>query len=289
MKMIRAALGCLAIAAAASTTLPAQPQQLFNEPYGPSFGKLRDTLYLLDTTYLEVQLDRQMILQHFRSGRVDTYTCSTGDPRIKDGIATRPGIFTVQSKAKKTLSQEFQVYLNYWMGFDGGIGFHGLDSRSYYRHLGRRPSSHGCVRISNETGAKLFGNVRNGTPVYVHAGSPARVIAFADSTLTNLRPIDENDGDLLASRLAAVAAGRWEDPSLGQHLALPRGKRPAAKVGVGYVDPRLTVQYPLRLIAMPVIPSAPGPLLSAARFLKSRAEGAADHFDLGDSRSSGEN
>ncbi|MEO5931905.1 MAG: L,D-transpeptidase, partial [Candidatus Kapaibacterium sp.] len=108
--------------------------------YHPSFGRLRDTLFVLDSSYLEVRLDRQIILHHFRSGRIDTYPCSTGTPTITDGIATRPGIFSVQSKAKKTMSQEFQVYLNYWMGFDGGIGFHGLDGRSYYRFLGKRPS-----------------------------------------------------------------------------------------------------------------------------------------------------
>ena len=290
MSMTRAALGCIAWIVGAALPISAQPHpRLVGEHYAPSFGKLRDTLYLMDTTYLEVRLDKQLILQHFRSGRVDTYTCSTGDPSIKDGIATRPGIFTIQSKAKKTMSQEFQVYLNYWMGFDGGIGFHGLDGRSYYRHLGRRPSSHGCVRISNETGAKLFGNVRNGTPVFVHTGSPARVVAFADSSVTNLRPIDENDGALLTSRLAAVTAGRWEDPTLEEHLALPRGKRPATKVGVGYVDPRLTVQYPLPLIAVPVMPPPPAPRLSAARLLKPSPEAATEQSDLGGSQGSESN
>ncbi len=266
MKKLRSALGVLLLLIAGEFN-NAWGQPLWAGPYAPSFAKLRDTLYLLDTTYLEVRLDQQMIYHHFRSGRIDSYPCSTGDPHIKDGIATRPGIFTIQSKAKKAMSQEFQVYLNYWMGFDGGIGFHGLDGRSYYRHLGRRASSHGCVRISNETGTKLFGNVRNGTTVYVHGGSPARVIAFADSTTPGLRILSAGDADLLAARLSAVTSGQWTDTSLADRLALPRGKRLSLKVAVGQADPGLIVQYPLKVVAVPLVLPRSRPAPSRATFL----------------------
>jgi len=283
MKKLRSALGLMLLALIGEFG-NAWGQSLLTEPYAPSFAKLRDTLYLLDTTYLEVRLDQQMIHHHFRSGRVESYPCSSGDPRIKDGIATRPGIFTVQSKAKKAMSQEFQVYLNYWMGFDGGIGFHGLDGRSYYRYLGRRASSHGCVRISNETGAKLFGNVRNGTTVYVHNGSPARVIAFADSSMPGLRPLGTDDADLLAARLSAVASGRWSDASLAERLAIPRGKRLGLKVGVGQADPRLIVQYPLKIVAVPLVLPRSRPAPSRAMFLS--LQPASEDHDLSEREAS---
>lgn len=227
------------------------------DTYRPSYGRLRDTLFILDTTYLEIRLDHQMIYQHFRSGRVDSYPCSTGDPRVEDGIATRPGIFTIQAKAKKALSQQFQVYLNYWMQFDGGIGIHGLQSRSYYRFLGRRVSSHGCVRISNETGSRLFGNVANGTVVFVHSGSPARTVAFADSTLAGLRVIYEIDEAVFKKRLEAVAEGRWDDPALTERLGLKARKRIRQGIPVGWADPKRFTQFTLPIIEHRVSPLAP--------------------------------
>lgn len=242
-------LGLLATPGALSAQSSAP---LSDARYEPSFSKLRDTLFLLDSTYLEVRLDEQMIYQRFRSGRVDRYPCSTGDPRIRDGIATRQGIFTIGGRAKRTLSQQFQVYLNYWMQFDGGIGFHGLDSKSYYRFLGQRPSSHGCVRISNETGTKLFSNVRSGMVVYVHGGSPARVLAFADSSVPGLRSIYEIDTAILNRRLDAVREGRWYDSSLQARVVLPSRRKLPGKMGVGVVDSRMIVQYPITPVDIPL-------------------------------------
>jgi hypothetical protein len=260
----------LALAAGLGATynLPAQTSRtaLMTSGYRPSYGRLRDTLFVLDTTYLEVRLDRQVIYQHFRSGRVEAYPCSTGDPRIKDGIATRSGIFTIQGKAKKALSQEFQVYLNYWMQFDGGIGFHGLQGHSYYRFLGHRASSHGCVRISNESGARIFGNVTTGTVVFVHNGSPARILSFADSSLAGLRVIYEIDEAVFKHRLDAIAADRWADTSLAERLALPARKRLRAGIPVGSVNPNRFTQYPIPIIATPFVradPSFPAPVYLA--------------------------
>jgi hypothetical protein len=226
----------------------------FGPDYEVSFGLLRDTLYVLDSTYLEVRLDQQKIYQHFRSGRVQAYICSTGDPRIEDGIATREGIFTVQWKSKKYMSQQFGVYLNYWMPFDGGIGFHGLQGRSYYRYLGKRRSSHGCVRISNETGASLFSQVQKGTVVYVHSGAPARVLMFGDSTMQGLRVVEEGDRELLDQRIHDVLDCRWNAPSLTEKLALPARTRLDRGIAVGKADARRVTQRPIPLIRPSALP-----------------------------------
>lgn len=264
-RLAAAAAVCLLGHALGAVAQESTGHHLRTEGVLPSFGLLRDTLFLYDTSYLEIRLDRQMIYHHFRSGRVDAYTCSTGNPAIKDGIATRPGIFTVQSKAKKTLSEEFQVYLNYWMGFDGGIGMHGLDGHSYYKFLGRRASSHGCVRISNETGARLFGVIGTGTVVFVHSGSPARVLAFADSSIAGTTPIYGIDKAVLKQRLDAVRTGRWDDVSLAPRLVLPARKRLRERVDVGVVDPRLVVQYRIPVSGIPVKAGVPAPRPYRAR------------------------
>lgn len=204
--------------------------------YEPSFGLLRDTIHVLDSTFLEVRLNEQAIYQHFRSGRIARYSCSTGDPRIKDGIATREGIYSIQWKARKHMSQQFQVYLNYWMPFDGGIGFHGLEGRSYYRYLGRRVSSHGCVRIANETGAKIFPAAPRGTVVWVHSGSPARIVRFGDIATGGFLVMEEIDDELLDQRLAAVLERRADDPSLTLPLAIEPGRPFPGGIAVGRVD-----------------------------------------------------
>jgi hypothetical protein len=265
-----AALSCLWLQADAQPRngeLPLQ-QSIFGAGYQPSFGLLRDTLYLLDSAYLEVRLDQQMIYQHYRSGRVEKYPCSTGNPGIPDGIATREGIFTIQWKAKKHMSQEFGVYLNYWMPFDGGIGFHGLEGHSYYAHLGKRQSSHGCVRISNETGARIFGSSPSGTVVYVHGPSPARLLRFADSGLTGLTVMEHPDFDLLTRRLNGIMASRWDDSLVAMRLALPARSRLTNRINVGHVDPHRVAQRPIMLLKLPApslltasgAPPAPTPL-----------------------------
>lgn len=253
-------------------------------PFGPSFGLLRDTLYVMDSIFLEVRLDQQAIYQRFRSGRVERYLCSTGNPAIQDGIATREGIFTVQWKSKRHFSKQFEVYLNYWMPFNGGIGFHGLDGRSYYRFLGRRRSSHGCVRISNETGAKIFPTTPSGTIVYVHSGSPARVLLFADTLRQpEVTVIDRINPTLLQQRLDAVAGLRWNDTVLWQPLALPPRSKFTTTVGVGVAANNITTQFQLPVFRLPVPPpllpvAAPRPLGTWLRPIPTRSGYIADQL-----------
>ncbi|HVK38101.1 MAG TPA: L,D-transpeptidase [Candidatus Kapabacteria bacterium] len=242
----------VAVAATAQQTATVLPAR-----YEPSFGLLRDTVLVLDSTFLEVRLNEQMIYQHFRSGRVARYSCSTGDPRIKDGIATREGIYAIQWKARKHMSQQFQVYLNYWMPFDGGIGFHGLQGRSYYRYLGRRVSSHGCVRIANETGAKIFPSAPRGTVVWVHSGSPARIVRFGDTTRGDLIIMDGVNQQLLEARMTAVLEHRAADTSLAKPVAIRPGRPFGGRIAVGRVDRLHAANRTLPLITLPQPAIAP--------------------------------
>lgn len=194
---------------------------------------LQDTLYVLDSLYLEINLDQQEIYRHYSDGRIDSFLCSTGNDKLPQGIATRPGIFTIKGKAERHISGRFKVPMLYWMPFDGGIGFHALEGNDYYIHLGYSPSSHGCVRVSNETGDELFQTTPTGTIVYVHDGAPARILQFAGETSRDLRVLKSSDRTLLRRRLAAVIEGRLDDPALRAKLAIPR--RFASKIDVGSI------------------------------------------------------
>jgi len=238
--------------------LAAQPGRLTHldrERYTPSMVQLRDTLFVLDSTWVEIRLDQQKIYQHYRDGRVETHLCSTGNPAIPEAVATRPGIFTVQSKAKRTMSAQFESWLNYWIGFDGGIGMHGLDGSSYYKYLGRRPSSHGCVRVANQTGAALFRTVPMGTVVFVHSGNSARVVTFATPSDTGLTVVNRIVEKTMESRLDAVIRGLATDSSLKERLAIAPRTR-FRKVGIALFDPKLLAQYPIAILpGKPFVPT----------------------------------
>lgn len=194
---------------------------------------IQDTLYVTDSIYLEVDLDHQEVYRHSSDGRIDTFLCSTGNPNLPRGLATRPGIFTIKWKAKQHISSIFKVPMYYWMPFDGGIGFHSLKGDDYYIHLGYEPSSHGCVRMSNESGEDLYNTTPVGTIVYVHKGTPARILRFAAATSADLRILKRSDLSLLRKRLDAVANGRSTDPALREKLAVP--PKFSAKIEVGEI------------------------------------------------------
>jgi hypothetical protein len=94
-------------------------------------------------------------------------------------METNTGLFAIQWKAKKQYSVQFDstVMLN-WMGFNNGIGFHALQGKSYYKYLGKKNVSHGCIRVSREDAQIVYEKVERGTPVLVHKGNNAIIIAF---------------------------------------------------------------------------------------------------------------
>jgi len=189
----------------------------------------RDTVYTTDSIYLEVNLKRQNVTVHFRDGSSRTFPVSSGNPYIRDGMATPAGLFTVQNKVPMAISRQFNdARLHHWIGVQGGVGFHGLDGNGYYGHLGVRPSSHGCIRMSKEEIATMYGLVHSGALIMVHNGDPARVVAFCDSTaLAGATIIDSaavHKRGLGRERLRALFEGRfWTSaPPPLVHLARQR-------------------------------------------------------------------
>lgn len=143
----------------------------------------KDTFYVLGDNFIELNLDEQIAILRRRGDTSITYKISSGNEKIHKGMKTTEGIFTVQSKCPLAHSRQFNnAALWYWIGFNYNIGFHGLAGSSYHRHLGVRPSSHGCVRISREDGKDLYKKIQIGTPVIVYEGESARVLAFAEKS-----------------------------------------------------------------------------------------------------------
>ncbi len=158
------------------------------------FTYLRDTVFTLKPYFIEVNLKTQTAYLHTKNAPDFKFGISSGTKYLQDGINTKEGLFVIQAMLPKWHSRQFDstLLLN-WMGFNYGIGFHALVTSGYYQNLGKRKSSHGCLRITREVAKMLYSKVEIGTPVLVHSGNNAVVVSFADSS-DNL--IHENFADL---------------------------------------------------------------------------------------------
>lgn len=147
------------------------------------YSKVRDTLYTLKSSYIEVNLKKQLGILHIKNDTSFTFKISSGTKRLEKGIDTNEGLYVIQSMVTKIPSKQFDstILLN-WMGFNFGVGFHALESSGYYRYLGVKPSSHGCIRISKNDAKELYTLISLGTPVLIHNENNAVIIDFADST-----------------------------------------------------------------------------------------------------------
>ncbi|MDH7515749.1 MAG: L,D-transpeptidase [Bacteroidota bacterium] len=174
-----------------------------------SIGRMLDTVYTPASAIIEVRLDSQYLLVHRRTGAQTRYPISSGTPALRRGMETRQGIFLVQNKFDWLISTQFNnTKVFNWLGFNWGIGFHSLAGRGYYRSLGKAPSSHGCVRLAEEHARALYAEIERGTPVFVHKGSPARIVAFADDTTVTETPMTPVEASaVFAQRLADVYDG----------------------------------------------------------------------------------
>jgi L,D-transpeptidase catalytic domain len=162
-----------------------QPLKIYNSNfnYPDNYLKIRDTLYTFESHFIVVNLSTQSGYLYSKDKPVIEFGVSTGNAKLDKAVPTSEGLFVIQSKMKKWYSTQFDstLMLN-WMGFNYGIGFHALKGNGYYKYLGVKESSHGCVRISREKAEEFFSQVSIGTPVLVHNGEAAITISFADSS-----------------------------------------------------------------------------------------------------------
>ena len=143
------------------------------------FKQLCDSVYTNKDHFIEVNLSTQQATLYSRDGSEFHFPVSSGTKRVEKGMETNEGLFAIQWKARKMHSVQFDstLMLN-WMGFNNGIGFHAHQGKSYYKYLGKKNVSHGCVRVSREDAETIYEKVERGTPVLVHKGNSAVKIAF---------------------------------------------------------------------------------------------------------------
>ncbi|NQU37874.1 MAG: murein L,D-transpeptidase, partial [Actinobacteria bacterium] len=132
-------------------------------------GKL-DARCLGDGITLCVSKD-QRVTRYVRDGKVvktlnTNFGPEKGHPKFGMYSATRVGVFHTFDRRESAVSTLYGYVMPFWMGFDGGIGFH---YSAYFDDTGYIDTSMGCTTIDDYAGMKwLYDNSPLGTKVVVY-------------------------------------------------------------------------------------------------------------------------
>lgn len=125
------------------------------------------------TTYAEVDLTGQHVYMFQEGQLVWEAPCVTGN--ISKNYDTPAGIYSLTYKemdrilrgAKKADgSYEYESHVDYWMPFNGGIGFHDATWRSKFGgSIYQTSGSHGCINLPPDKAKVLYDLIYKGMPV----------------------------------------------------------------------------------------------------------------------------
>lgn len=120
-------------------------------------------------TYVEVSLGSQS-LWYYKDGE-EILSCSIISGNVSAGHGTPTGIYriTYKENGHQMVGEDYDVWTDYWMPFNGNVGLHDASWRSRFGgNLYLRNGSHGCVNMPVWAARTLFGYVQKGTPVIVY-------------------------------------------------------------------------------------------------------------------------
>lgn len=131
------------------------------------------TVSLDYSQYVEVNLSQQRLWAWQDNQVVFSTPITSGASAY--GFGTPAGLFAVYGKERSRYLNGAQygwgynVFVDYWMPFNGGVGFHDADWRSSFGGQDYiNGGSHGCVNMSKSAAAFMYSWVNIGTPVWVH-------------------------------------------------------------------------------------------------------------------------
>ncbi len=120
-------------------------------------------------TYVDINLTTQTLTYYLNGVAVLSSPCVTG--KVSAGNATPTGTYSIKTMipGKRLKGPTWDVWVNYWMAFNGNIGIHDASwRRSFGGNIYQTNGSHGCVNLPSNVAAQLYGMVGIGTPVIVH-------------------------------------------------------------------------------------------------------------------------
>lgn len=131
------------------------------------------TVSLDYSRYIEINLSQQKLWAWQDNQVIFSTPITSGASGY--GFGTPVGLFSIYGKERSRYLNGAQygwgynVFVDYWMPFSGGVGLHDADWRSSFGGQDYiNGGSHGCVNMSKSAAAYLYGWATIGTPVWVH-------------------------------------------------------------------------------------------------------------------------
>lgn len=127
----------------------------------------------LGNTYIEVDLSEQHMYYYQDGANIFESDFVSGNMSYADR-QTHAGIFTLYYKkspdvlrgGQKGTANYYELPVQYWMPFDGGIGFHDADWRDEFGgDIYRTSGSHGCINLPPENAAVLYDLIQYDVPI----------------------------------------------------------------------------------------------------------------------------
>lgn len=121
--------------------------------------------------YCEVDLTNQMVYVYKDGQLVVSSQCVTGN--ISKGYGTPAGVYSIFSRDKDRYlrGDGYKSWVNFFVPFNGGIGFHDASWRSTFGgSIYLYSGSHGCINMPYAAAKKLYENVTLGEKVIVYGG-----------------------------------------------------------------------------------------------------------------------
>lgn len=123
-------------------------------------------------TFIEISLDQQHLWVYENGNMIYDSPVTSGAAGA--GFPTNRGLFSIYYKTTNTrlsgapYGWDYDVPVDYWMPFDGGIGLHDAEWRTQFGgpdyYYG---GSHGCVNLPDDTAAFIYNWSSVGTQVWV--------------------------------------------------------------------------------------------------------------------------
>lgn len=120
-------------------------------------------------TYVEVNLTAQHLFFYKDGALVVESDFVSGNTSRNHNNPT--GTFPVQYKERNAIlrGENYASPVDYWMPFNGDIGFHDAKWRSEFGGtIYKTGGSHGCINLPLSAAAKMFENIERGVGVYVY-------------------------------------------------------------------------------------------------------------------------
>lgn len=141
--------------------------------FNPIYNSLPD--YTNIKTYVELDLTRQRVWMYVDGNCILNTACVTGN--VAGGYSTPVGIYHLTYKTTDTYLEgynsdgsKYKSHVNFWMPFNGGIGFHDAAWRSNFGgRIYMTNGSHGCVNLPYSAAKTLYNNINTSMPIILYA------------------------------------------------------------------------------------------------------------------------